>query len=326
MMGIDWASIHRIGRQTIRSENTPYGEVATGSNRIQRTGSGSAWAYNATGYELYDGYIVAVTGYDPVTTAYTIARPTADSMPNVAVVTSSYCANSSTARVEITFSGDVFLRYSGTAPTVANTVGSGSSSFNAKIGATGFAPLELGADGRCRARFFNAAPSNTQSFAFGSSWITSQILFTDQTSYTGSWNNLYNSSFSVDQSTTYFINVDDGYALKLVTTCSGVYGAIDSFTCLIEFGNSSSSVILTAKACPQSTGGGTLTASGDVVGEVMYGSTLVPAYSFGALSSSSISDNVVTKWRFSITASKPTFGGNEFTVIQFGDTATITKK
>lgn len=154
-MGIDRASIHRIGRQTIRGENTPYGDVATGSNRIQRTGSGSAWAYNATGYELYDGYIVAVTGYDPVTNSYTIARPTADSMPNIAVVASSYCANSSTARVEITFSGDVFLRYSGTAPTVADTVGSGSSSFEAKIGAVGFAPLETGADGRCRARFFS---------------------------------------------------------------------------------------------------------------------------------------------------------------------------
>lgn len=154
-MGIDKATIHRIGRQTIRGENTPQGDNTLIVPRRNVHAPVQEWAYNTTGYELKAGYIVEVTDFDPEQNKYTIRRPSADGLPNIAVVKSSQTLASDGNRVELQFSGTALLWYSSTAPTVADTVGSKKDSFNLQIGVEGFAPLETGGSGRCRARFFN---------------------------------------------------------------------------------------------------------------------------------------------------------------------------
>lgn len=160
-MGIDKATIHRIGRQTIRGENTPQGDNTLIVPRRNVHAPAQEWAYNTTGYELKAGYIVEVTDFDPDQNKYTIQRPSADGLSNIAVVKSSLTPAGNGNRVELQFSGTSLLWYSGTAPTIADTVGSQKDSFLVKIGASGFAPLETGAtvggSGRCRARFFSAS-------------------------------------------------------------------------------------------------------------------------------------------------------------------------
>lgn len=169
-MGIDKATIHRIGRQTIRGENTPQGDNTLIVPRRNVHAPVQEWAYNTTGYELKAGYIVEVTDFDPDQNKYTIQRPSADGLSNIAVVKSSLTPAGNGNRVELQFSGTSLLWYSGTAPTIADTVGSQKDSFLVKIGANGFAPLESGAtvggSGRCRARFFSAPGLTFQPFIF----------------------------------------------------------------------------------------------------------------------------------------------------------------
>lgn len=182
----------RLQQTVIRSENTPQGLVLPSRQNRNLHAPNTAWAYNGTGYELFDGYIVEVTGYDPDTQAYTIRRPTADSLPNIAVVVSSYCDNSSSARVSLQFDGSVLLRYSGTAPVVSDSLGSEKNSFNAKIGSSGFAPLETGSEwggyGRCRARFFRMQSINVSYFSFAR---TTQIRTNNDPIDTGKLNISY---------------------------------------------------------------------------------------------------------------------------------------
>ena len=292
----------RLQQTVIRTENTPQGLVAPARTLRNIHAPEQEWAYNSTGYELFDGYIVAVTDFDPTDNRYTIARPTADNMPNIAVVKSSYCANSSTARVELQFSGVTSLYYSGTAPTVANTLGSQSGSFYAKIGSTGFAPVETGATvggfGRCRSRFFSSQTCqptkceyNAQGF-YGTTTTTSGnygYLY-------GTWNSLleYGSTTGVnlDAGKKYFLTYDTGFLSaygEQSITLSDLQPRSFNLYMYVDFADSSENVIATGVVCVAEGGVGQTDVSGSV-------SVIGAAIAYGAFIEP-VSSGVATKLR-----------------------------